>query len=279
MPSIVIPAHNEKMVIERCLRSVLAAPRLENLEVIVVCNGCTDETAQICRDFDDSIIVIETDVPSKSNALNLGDEAASSFPRMYLDADIELPEGGLKATFDAMRGPVHAAAPKPEFDTTGASLPVKMFYTAWQRVPYFNGSMIGSGVYALTEEGRARFDRFPSIIADDGFVRLQFEASERRCIESARFVIRTPQNMSQLIGIKSRVVAGTDELHRTFPELSAREETNQASALKMMLLKPHLWPCFAVYIYAKRAIRRRVTFKGRTGALGQWDRDDSSRGG
>ena len=57
MPSIVIPAHNEKMVIERCLRSVLAEPRLEDLEVIVVCNGCSDDTARICRDFDDSIIV------------------------------------------------------------------------------------------------------------------------------------------------------------------------------------------------------------------------------
>ncbi|MDG2029785.1 MAG: glycosyltransferase family A protein [Phycisphaerales bacterium] len=279
MPSVVIPAHNEKMVIERCLRSVLAEPRLENLEVIVVCNGCSDDTAQICRDFDEAIVVIETDVPSKSNALNLGDEAASTFPRMYLDADIELPEGGLKATFDAMKGSIHAAAPKPVFDTTGASLPVRMFYSAWQRVPYFNDSMIGSGVYALTEAGRARFERFPSIIADDGFVRLQFEAHERRCIDTARFVVRTPQNMSQLIGIKSRVVAGTDELHRTFPELSAREETSQSSAVKSMLFKPHLWPCFAVYIYAKRAIRKRVALKSRTGALGQWDRDDSSRGG
>ena len=63
MPSVVIPAHNEKAVIERCLRSVLAEPRIEGLEVVVVCNGCSDETAQICRDFDESIVVIETEVP------------------------------------------------------------------------------------------------------------------------------------------------------------------------------------------------------------------------
>lgn len=278
MPSVVIPAHNEGSVIERCLRALLSEPDVGDLEVVVVCNGCTDDTARICRDFDDSIIVIETDVPSKSNALNLGDQAASSFPRMYLDADIELPPGGLRATFEAMTGGVLAAAPKPVFDTRGASLPVRMYYAAWSRVPYFNDSMIGSGVYALTGEGRARFDRFPEIIADDGFVRLQFEASERRCIESARFVVRVPRTLGQLIRIKSRVVAGTDELHRTFPDLADREETTRGMGLRSLLARPQLWPCFLVYLLTKRAIRRRVREKARIGMLGAWDRDESSRG-
>ena len=107
-------------------------------------------------------------------AQTLGDEEASSFPRMYLDADIELLPGALSETFEAIRDGVHAAAPRPVFDSTGASLAVRMFYRAWERVPYFNDSMIGSGVYALSEAGRGRFDRFPPIIADDGFVRLQF---------------------------------------------------------------------------------------------------------
>lgn len=279
MPSIVIPAHNEQAVIERCLRSVLAEPRPDGLEIVVVCNGCVDETARIAREFHPTVQVVETDVPSKSNALNLGDDAATSFPRMYLDADIELEPGALAATFDAIEGDVHAAAPKPGFDTTGASLAVRMFYAAWSNVPYFNDSMIGSGVYALSEQGRGRFDRFPGIIADDGFVRLQFEAAERRSIHSRRFIVRTPHRMDQLIGIKSRVVAGTDELHREFPDLVRREETTRSSGLGRLLVRPHLWPCCIVYLWTKRAIRKRVRDKGRTGRLGQWDRDDSSRGG
>ena len=279
VPSVVIPAHNEKMVIERCLRSVLAEPRPDDLEVVVVCNGCSDETAQISRDFDEAVSVVETDVPSKSNALNLGDEAASSFPRMYLDADIELGPGALKATFDAIKDPVHASAPRPIFDTSGASLPVRMFYAAWKRVPYFNESMIGSGVYAMSEEGRSRFDRFPDIIADDGFARLQFTSSERRSVPSATFVVRTPHRLKELIGIKSRVVAGTDELHETFPDLAAREETTRSMGLAHVILRPHLWPCFTVYAFVKRAIRQRVRNKGKAGNLSQWDRDESSRGG
>ena len=279
MPSIVIPAHNEEAVIERCLRSILLEPRPDDLEVIVVCNGCSDETARIARDFDPIITVIETDVPSKSNALNLGDEAATRFPRMYLDADIELMPGALSETLRTIDGNIHAAAPGPVFDTSGASIAVRMFYKAWEQVPYFNDSMIGSGVYALSEQGRSRFDRFPDIIADDGFVRLQFESSERRCTGGSGFIVRTPLRLDKLVSIKSRVLAGTDELHREFPELAGREETSRSAGIGTVLARPHLWPCFAVYAWTKRSIRRQVTRKARSGRLAQWDRDDTSRAG
>ena len=95
MPSVVIPAHNEAKVIARCLASVLTDDRADDLEVIVVCNGCTDDTARVAKEHDERVCVVETDVPSKSNALNLGDDAATSFPRMYLDADVELDPGAL----------------------------------------------------------------------------------------------------------------------------------------------------------------------------------------
>ena len=279
MPSVVIPAHNEQMVIERCLRSFLAGPLPDELEVIVVCNGCTDETARVAREVDPLIQVIETDVPSKSNALNLGDATATTFPRMYLDADIELGPGALQACFDVIQGGVHASAPRAVFEYGEASLPVRMFHTAWLRVPYFNGSMIGTGVYTMSEEGRNRFDHFPSIIADDGFARLQFDASERVAVPDVTFTIRIPQTLESLISIKSRVLAGSDELFDLYPELLQQEETNKPAAVAAVLKRPHLWPSFVVYVAIKRAIRKRVEKKKRTGELGKWDRDDSSRTG
>jgi hypothetical protein len=39
--------------------------------------------------------------------------------------------------------------------------------------------MIGVGSYGLSASGRSRFAEFPDVIADDGFVRLQFRAGER----------------------------------------------------------------------------------------------------
>ena len=68
MISIIIPAHNESDVIRRCLESALAGVKSGELEVIVVCNGCLDNTAELARTFGECVTVIETDVASKSNA-------------------------------------------------------------------------------------------------------------------------------------------------------------------------------------------------------------------
>lgn len=47
--SVVIPAHNEEEYIARCIESVRSAAEVYNgrVEIIVVCNRCTDRTAEI----------------------------------------------------------------------------------------------------------------------------------------------------------------------------------------------------------------------------------------
>ena len=85
MTSVIIPAHNEDTVIGRLLqgltRAETEAQRADSLDIVVVCNGCSDRTAEIARAFGEPVHVIETEVASKSHALRLGDEAARSFPR------------------------------------------------------------------------------------------------------------------------------------------------------------------------------------------------------
>ncbi len=90
MISTIIPAHNEANVIERCLDPLAKGMVSGELEVIVVCNGCTDQTAHLAGGKSKHIRVVETEVPSKSVALNLGDNVACGFPRFYLDADVIL---------------------------------------------------------------------------------------------------------------------------------------------------------------------------------------------
>ncbi|MGD9408165.1 MAG: glycosyltransferase, partial [Gammaproteobacteria bacterium] len=44
--SVVIPAHDEEAVIQRTLGALLRSADPGEFEVIVVCNGCSDATAE-----------------------------------------------------------------------------------------------------------------------------------------------------------------------------------------------------------------------------------------
>jgi hypothetical protein len=86
-----VPAHDEHDVIGRLLTGLCRGD--DRLDVVVVCNGCTDGTAAVARTFP-GVRVIETPVASKRVALRLGNEAARDFPRVYVDADVEIGAGG-----------------------------------------------------------------------------------------------------------------------------------------------------------------------------------------
>src|SRR4051794_34884229 len=102
MVSIIIPAYNEEAVIGRTLTGLLQDADVSNLEIIVCCNGCHDRTADIARSFGPPVRVIETAQGSKTLALNMGDAAATSFPRIYLDADISLSYSTINKMVDAL---------------------------------------------------------------------------------------------------------------------------------------------------------------------------------
>ena len=87
--AVIIPAHDEATVIERTLTGLKPLIRHPGVEIIVVCNGTTDDTADRARRFP-GVLVVEIDDASKPAALNEGDRIATAWPRLYLDADIEV---------------------------------------------------------------------------------------------------------------------------------------------------------------------------------------------
>ena len=162
MISVVIPAHDEGNVIRRCLESMTDGAHPGELEILVVCNGCSDDTAEIARSFGKPVRVLETDIPSKNNALNMSNEAAGSFPRSFVDADIVLPLESIRKVADVLRGgKIMAAAPRIRVDLSSRGWPIRACYGVWMRTPYVNENMLGCGVYAISDAGRDRFDRFP----------------------------------------------------------------------------------------------------------------------
>lgn len=265
-------------MIGRCLNELCDGAAEGELEVVVVCNGCSDDTAAQARAVRGPIRVIESPVASKTDALNRGDAEATGFPRFYVDADVILPLASVRVVADVLRsGQAQAAAPRAEIDLRGSSWAVRSFYRIWTRLPYFDDSMIGSGVYAVSEAGRLRFDRFPEIIADDEFVRLQFFPWERRRLDAVHFTIVAPSHLGALVGIKTRSRLGRLQLGKSHPELTARISRSRRSTLSTLLSRPALWPHLPMYAWVVLISRIRAKRRFAAREFSTWDRDDSSR--
>jgi glycosyltransferase involved in cell wall biosynthesis len=275
--SVIIPAHNEEAVIGRCLRALTDGIGPGDVEIIVVCNGCTDRTAEVAA-ATPGIEVIDTPVASKSAALNLGDERASSFPRVYLDADVELPGQDFRALMAALEepeGPLAAGA-SMRVELEGRPWSIRAYYRVWTALPYVSSDMIGSGVFALSEAGRARFGTFPSIIADDLFVYRLFQPGERRRVEGATFTVHPPATLGDLLKVQARRRAGIIEHGQMFGSAS-QSGGSVGQALLPLARDPQWWPSLAVYLGVAVVGRMRGQWKARFGDLKVWEREDSSR--
>jgi len=283
LASVIVPAYNEERGIARLLAALLADAAPGALDVVVVANGCTDRTAEVARGFGPDVRVIEEPVPGKANALNLGDGAARTFPRFYVDADIEIGYQAVRDTAERMAAAgVPVGAPRLSLRLAGRSAGVRAYYAVWRRLPYARDGLVGVGVYALSEAGRARFDRFPSLTADDLFIRNLFRPEERLSVGSATFLAHPPRDLRSLVAVQTRAQLGKRELHRArgaAAPLPGADRSRRAWAVQRigaLAGHPRVWPALplylAVHVVARVQARRRL-FRGDTG----WLRDESSR--
>ena len=275
MISILIPAHNEQAGIARCLESLQQGLPKDYAEIVVVCNGCTDSTAEIARAYD-FVKVIEVEKPSKVNAINVGESHLNHFPRIYLDADLIISGEDITrmvAAFD--QEGVFAIAPKMLIDERHSSWFVKAYHKIWQMLPYYANRL--GGAFALSEQGRKRFSEFPDIIADDAFVRAHFEESERFVPKDCSFTAVAPKNLSDLIKIKTRSRFGNVELVKKFPHLNKTSDNQPGNLTGIVLRKPWLLPAALVYVYVKLQIVRGVKKRLQENDFTTWERDESSR--
>jgi glycosyltransferase involved in cell wall biosynthesis len=277
MYTVVIPAHNEARVIQKTLLTLLQGATSHELEIIVVCNGCTDNTANIVRSFGPPVLLLESPVASKAAALNIGDREARGFPRFYLDADVELRIEAIRKTSAALQeGKLLAASPAMQMDLAGSSWAVRAFYRIWSELPYCRDGMIGTGVYALSKMARRRFDCFPDIIADDGYVRALFREDERGVVPGCVVRVKSPATLKGLIKIFTRARLGRYELQRDFPHLLENEQKKYGDAILQLLKKPLLFAEIAVYFCVNLICRIRARRQFQQGRI-PWERDESSR--
>ena len=211
--AVIIPAHNESSGISRTLQAVTQGAEDGELEVVVVCNGCTDDTASVASTFT-GVDVIEIPVPSKLAALRAGDQRARTFPRIYLDADIELTTEAIRSIAAEFERPhVFVAGVPGKMDLAEAPLLVALFYEFRDRLPLYSQGIIGSGNYALSEVGRARFGEWPDLkSSDDGFIFRLFEPHERATVSGHKTRVLPPSSLRALVRRGVRALRGRRDL-------------------------------------------------------------------
>lgn len=209
--SVVIPAHNEEGVLARGLSTLLRGADAGELEVIVVANACTDSTADVAREH--GVRVIETPVPGKAHALRLGDDAASTFPRLYVDADVDLTVDSVRILVDTLAEPgVLATSPTPRYDLTGVRPSSRRLHKVHELLMADRRGLAGAGVYCLNGAGHARIAPFPDVISDDGFVHRSFVPGERVVSAGASSVVRPAPTFGASLRRRIRVRQGNQQL-------------------------------------------------------------------
>ena len=308
MISVVVPAHNEATVIGRLLSGLLAdsmsinepapdgqssddaraaeapPPRgasanpdeLEPLETIVVANGCTDQTAQIAARHA-AVRVIDTPVPNKHRALRLGDSHATAFPRLYVDADVELRANDARALAKAFEDPrILAAAPRRHTPLDGCPWTVRWYYDIWEQLPVVREGLFGRGVIALSAEGHARIANLPELMGDDLAASLSFAPDERRVVDAARVTVHPPRTLADLLRrrVRSMTVTTQAATHTQLP--GAR---TSSADLKALLRDAPLrnGPRLAWFLTVTAIARNRARRAVKAGDFTTWLRDESSR--
>lgn len=229
--SVIIPASNEAQLIGPCLAALVAQrwARDAPVEVVVVANGCRDDTASRARDLSGAfakrgwhLSVIERAEGGKIGALNAGDAVARGALRAYLDADVEVAPELLDALADALAvsearyasGRIEITAPPDRASRAYARI--------WRRVPFMAEGVPGCGLFAVNAAGRMRWGVFPDVASDDTFVRLHFAPEERVAVAPA---YRWPvvEGLANLVRVRRRQDRGVAEIAERYPDLVANE--------------------------------------------------------
>lgn len=275
MTSVIIPAHNE----ENGIAATIAAVRAqldEADELIVVCNGCADDTAAVARARAPEADVIELATASKAAALDAGDALASTFPRLYLDADVELAPGSVAALVAALEDEeLWLVAPSARYVLGGSSALVRSYYRIWSRLPSVGGDTVAKGCYAVNARGRACFDGFAGVLGDDHFVRDAVPEPRRGVVSEAVSIVDAPRTLRAVVRRKVRTLEGNAALDAETESGVRRARSRQRQWAQVVTGLPPLALDLPVFLGVSLAARGVVHARQRRGGREAWLRDDT----
>lgn len=253
--SVVIPAHDEQDLIGATLDELLADAGPGEFQVVVVCNGCSDDTAGVARRHH-GVQVEELSTPSKIAALRHGDTVATAFPRIYLDGDVRLETAGARAIIEALQShEPRIAGVVGHVDATTSTRPAQWYFDFRQRLPVFHQGIIGAGVYAMNEPARRRIGTWPDILGDDEFVFLLFDDDERVTVPGHHTTVEAPPDLRSVLRRQVRVRRGNADLTAGRDATLETPPAGIWSAVREVLADPRGWPGLATWVAVNGAAR------------------------
>lgn len=282
--SLIIPAHNEEAVIERCLSSALAqAPSHEAIEIIVAANGCTDATVEIARRVAPFATVLDIAQGSKTRAINVANGIAKTFPRIVLDADVECSFHSLSALAEALRQPeAMVAAPAIRIDLSHGNRFIKAYYRAWMKQPFAKAGKGGAGCYGLSKQALETIGEFPDIIGDDIWIHTRFPDEQKRYVrenkrgEAVYSVVRPPGTAWDQVKVEVRRMFGNAQVKRDHPS-PYFGDANPNGGLRGLLASRAAPFDLLVFSLVKFLVRCGIRVQAWRGNENSWTRDQSSR--
>ncbi|WP_193163691.1 glycosyltransferase [Microbulbifer hainanensis] len=288
IPTVIIPACNEETTILPLLAGLAEGIERHRFQVIVACNGCGDRTVELVRRHHPDVTCLDIPTPSKTNAINRAEALKPGFPRLYVDADIEIDSAAVLRLINLLRSrsTPTLVAPRAVPLTEKSSITVKWFYSAWQKTIFFRTQGFGSGVYGLNLSARQKFTEFPPIISDDGFVRTLGSDVAVLVAENALSRVQVPRGLRDLLAIKVRSKLGKRQLEQWVDGavvkttvLATQDNTQEKSrtSRQPIFLTPPSMPEFLTYIGINLMARVFAYWHAARIQRYRWQRDDSSR--
>lgn len=270
--TIIVPAHNEEGVIARTLSTVLEDATPAEFDLVVVCNGCRDRTADVVRRRFATARVIELGEASKSAAINAGLQTTVGSNVLLLDADVQISTHAARALTVALRTPgIEAAIGHMNVDDESSSWPVRAFYRVWKRSSYLRNGKFAAA-FALSASAVERIGQLPPIIADDTYLRRHFSTNSIAVVDAVSFRASAPRTLAALIRVRSRVHRGNRELDKLLPDSSRSATHPVRDHIREILRRPPLWVDLPWYLAVQVAAR----IMSRTGNQ-SWGQDLTSR--
>lgn len=256
-----IPVYNGDGVIAETIAR-LAMESGEFLNLVVVVNGSSDNSMEVAEaalrevaSTGASCHLVELDTASRTAALNAADAMAiSSAHHLYLDQDVRISAGGLGRILATLDQGAEFVGGSAVWRTP--SRVVRAAMEAWNSLPYVRNGPVTAGMYAVSAQGRGRWNDWPAGLPDDKFARLHFLPAERARLEDVEYSALAPSNLIGLVIARTRYALSNRNLMKMSRTLA---ETDSGRGIQNLVGFPFArLPGLAVLAAAEFAAQLRV---------------------